>query len=88
MLHCPLPHTEVDQPQPLADRSPYEPHPDRLPLDRPDREAILRAHQSALDLGQPGYLDPTSGLFVMTAALLKERGRCCATGCRHCPWAR
>jgi len=36
--------------------------------------------------GEPGYLDPDTGLFVFTAATLAERGTCCDTGCRHCPY--
>jgi hypothetical protein len=26
------------------------------------------------------------GLFVFTAHYLKERGYCCRSGCRHCPY--
>ncbi len=63
-----------------------EPHPSRLPLDHPDRPRILAAHAEALTGDEPGYLDPTSGLFVLTAAYLAERGTCCETGCRHCPY--
>ena len=44
------------------------------------------AHDRAVAAGEPGYLDPTSGLFVLTAAYLRERGTCCGNGCRHCPW--
>lgn len=61
------------------------PHPDRLSPDRPDYEACLSAHAAALDAGQIGYMDPTTGLFVMTAAHLAQRP-CCSRGCRHCPW--
>lgn len=27
-----------------------------------------------------------NGYMVMTSAYLKERGYCCGSGCRHCPW--
>jgi hypothetical protein len=27
-----------------------------------------------------------NGLFVFTAAYLRERGYCCTSGCRHCPY--
>lgn len=27
-----------------------------------------------------------NGRVVFTAHLLKKRGRCCDTGCRHCPY--
>lgn len=52
----------------------------------PTPTAIQRAHDAAVAAGQAGYLDPTTGLFVMTAAFLDERGWCCGNGCRHCPW--
>jgi Family of unknown function (DUF5522) len=51
---------------------------------RPD--AIRQAHDGAVQAGEPGYLDPATGLFVLTAAYLADRGSCCAQGCRHCPY--
>ena len=48
--------------------------------------AVLDAHQAAMDLGQAGYTDPATGLFVFTAAQLASRGTCCDSGCRHCPY--
>jgi hypothetical protein len=41
---------------------------------------------AALDAGQPGYRDPETGLFVLTAKWLADRGTCCSNGCRHCPY--
>lgn len=41
-------------------------------------EAVLR--------GELGYTDPASGLWVMTALAHRQRGHCCGSGCRHCPW--
>ncbi|OWY61061.1 hypothetical protein B7486_65820 [cyanobacterium TDX16] len=73
-------------PRPLADRALDEPHPSRLPLDHPHREAVLAAHRAALESGAAGYADPATGLFVFTAAYLADRGTCCGTGCRHCPY--
>jgi len=67
-----------------ADRR--DPHPDRLPVDAPGRDAIVAAHDDALQRGEPGYFDPRTGLFVMTAAYLWARGTCCDNGCRHCPY--
>jgi hypothetical protein len=63
-----------------------DPHPSRLPLDHPRRTEILAAHAEALREGKPGYLDPDSGLFVLTAGFLFHRGTCCGRGCRHCPY--
>ena len=71
---------------PLADRALTEPHPSRLPLDRPDRDQVLAAHAAALADRDAGYLDPASGLFVLTAGFLAARGTCCGRGCRHCPY--
>jgi hypothetical protein len=56
-----------------------------VPYDHPGRAAILDAHRTAVEAGDPGYLDPASGLFVFTAAELARRP-CCHSGCRHCPW--
>jgi len=45
-----------------------------------------RAHDSAQHRGKVGYLDPKTGLLVLTASYLAERGHCCGAGCRHCPY--
>jgi Family of unknown function (DUF5522) len=71
---------------PLAPRPLTQPHPARLAPDRPDRDAVLAAHERALDTEQAGYLDPTTGLFVLSAQFLADRGTCCGRGCRHCPY--
>jgi hypothetical protein len=70
----------------VDDRPLTEPHPSRLPLDHPRRAEILAAHRAALDAGDGGYLDPDTGLFVLTAGFLARRGTCCGRGCRHCPY--
>jgi hypothetical protein len=69
-----------------ARRSLFEPHPDRLAVDHPDRGRILAAHRAAVEAGEPGYADPATGLFVITAAEHVQRGTCCDSGCRHCPY--
>lgn len=63
-----------------------QPHPDRLPPWTPGRDAVLVAHERAMERGEQGYLDPITGLFVMTAQALWDRNRCCDSGCRHCPY--
>lgn len=50
------------------------------------RDEVAAAHAAAIATGQAGYTDPVSGLFVLTAAYLKNRGTCCGNGCRHCPY--
>lgn len=62
------------------------PHPSRLAPGRPDREAILERHTRAVASGLSSYLDPATGYTVLTAAYLDDRGYCCGSGCRHCPW--
>ena len=62
------------------------PRPDRLPPDTAGYAEIIAAHEAALDAGLDAYTDPTSGLFVMSAQLLWDRGTCCDSGCRHCPY--
>ena len=53
---------------------------------RADDDRIAETHDRAVEAGEPGYLDPYTGLFVFTAAYLRERGTCCGDGCRHCPY--
>ena len=72
----------------LADRPLSEPHVSRLPLDEPQRDLILERHARAMAADDDGYTDPVSGLFVLTAAYLRDRGFCCDRGCRHCPYVR
>jgi hypothetical protein len=72
--------------EPLAARPLTEPHPDRLSHDDPDYEAIVRAHSAALQSGADTYVDPSTGLTVLTAGYLARRGFCCDSGCRHCPY--
>jgi Family of unknown function (DUF5522) len=76
-----------DRRDPLPHRL-VAPGPDRLDPGRPDYRAILRAHAAALAAGDDTYPDPATGLSVLTAAYLWERGGCCGSGCRHCPWVR
>lgn len=65
-----------------------EPHPSRLAADHPYRREILDAHAAAFAAGEAGYLDPQTGLFVLTAGFLANRGTCCGRGCRHCPYVK
>jgi hypothetical protein len=65
---------------------PPPPHRDRLDPNRSDYRAILEAHAAAVLHGEPGYTDPETGLFVLTAATHVARGSCCESGCRHCPY--
>ncbi|MDH4279582.1 MAG: DUF5522 domain-containing protein [Acidimicrobiia bacterium] len=65
-----------------------EPGSDRFDASRPGYAEAMAAHRLAVEAGEPGYLDPEAGLFVMTAVSLRDRGWCCDCGCRHCPYLR
>lgn len=58
----------------------------RLGVDDPHAAEILARHRDAVAAGRDTYTDPRTGLSVMTAAALVERGWCCEAGCRHCPY--
>eukprot|EP00906_Rhabdomonas_costata_P002496 RCo003946 len=50
------------------------------------RRLIEEAHARAMAAGEMGYFDPETGLFVFTALQHLNRGYCCGSGCRHCPY--
>jgi hypothetical protein len=43
-------------------------------------------HQQALAQGEHWYIDAQTGFMVFTELYHKERGTCCLSACRHCPW--
>jgi hypothetical protein len=73
-------------PEALADRPFTEPHVERLSPDDLGFPLIIRVHADALAAGADTYIDPRSGYTVLTAGYLARRGRCCDSGCRHCPY--
>ncbi|MBC7740741.1 MAG: hypothetical protein H7061_00990 [Bdellovibrionaceae bacterium] len=46
----------------------------------------FEAHQKACENQQDTYIDPETGLQVITSFYLLRRGYCCTSGCRHCPY--
>lgn len=64
------------------------PHPARCDPGRPDYAQILSLHAAAMRAGRDNYLDPATGYLVWTARFLWERGFCCDSGCRHCPYVQ
>ena len=62
------------------------PHPRRLAPGHPSRAEIMQRHAAAIVDGLPSYRDPSSDLSVFTAEFLAQRGWCCESGCRHCPY--
>jgi len=43
-------------------------------------------HDAALAAGQETYYDPAVDKNVRTALAHLNRGYCCDSGCRHCPY--
>jgi hypothetical protein len=74
--------------EPIADRPLTEPHADRLSPSSARYQDILDAHAGALRRGSMTYVDPPTGLSVLTAGYLQVRGSCCRCDCRHCPYLR
>ena len=79
-------HEERRPDRRLAHRALSQPHPDRLAPTNPAYTQVIAAHAAALDAGEDCYVDPISGLTVLTARYLAQRGFCCESGCRHCPY--
>jgi hypothetical protein len=61
-------------------------HARRLSARHPRYDEIVAAHARAVATGQPCYEESSTRLMVFTAAFLAERGYCCDSGCRHCPF--
>lgn len=55
------------------------------PRTRGFAEGMAR-HHDAIVQNRPSYRDPVTGFTVFTAKFLADRGYCCASGCRHCPY--
>lgn len=62
------------------------PAPDRFSPDHPRFAEVITAHERSIELDTYGYRDPLTGLLVFSAKYLWDRGYCCDTGCRHCPY--
>jgi iron complex transport system substrate-binding protein len=53
---------------------------------RRESPSITELHSRACARRQPTYVDPLTGYDVFTADFLRQRGYCCGSGCRHCPY--
>jgi hypothetical protein len=49
--------------------------------------AVMQLHDAAVERGEGNYTDPDTGYFVFTRLSHIQRGRCCGSACRHCPYA-
>jgi len=82
-------HREVNDPRPIVRLRPDgidHPLSARLRPEHPRREEIMQRHALAIATGRPTYSDPLTGFTVFTARFLADRGWCCESGCRHCPF--
>ena len=52
-----------------------------------DMEDYGSLHAGACAKGEKFYTDPASGYMVMTKDVHLARGKCCGSGCRHCPYS-
>lgn len=52
------------------------------------QETIDKLHKEACEKGEMIYLDPVTGYAVFTEVSHLQRGLCCHSGCRHCPWQK
>mmetsp|Transcript_12854 Transcript_12854/g.24131 ORF Transcript_12854/g.24131 Transcript_12854/m.24131 type:complete len:742 (-) Transcript_12854:317-2542(-) len=50
------------------------------------RTTFNKLHKGACEKGQLTYMDPETGYQVFTEVAHRARGRCCGSGCRHCPY--
>lgn len=44
-------------------------------------------HKQACEEGKTTYIDPSTGYQVFTEIAHRKRGKCCGSGCRHCPYS-
>ncbi|MEM0951512.1 MAG: DUF5522 domain-containing protein [Cyanobacteria bacterium P01_H01_bin.74] len=51
-----------------------------------NRPAWLSIHEQAIKNNQEHYTDPETGYLVFTSLYHQNRGYCCESVCRHCPF--
>ncbi|XP_027468230.1 uncharacterized protein C1orf53 homolog isoform X1 [Zalophus californianus] len=49
---------------------------------------IVDLHAGACAAGQLHYVDPATGYTVLTQLAHLQRGKCCGSACRHCPYGQ
>ncbi|XP_004476406.2 uncharacterized protein C1orf53 homolog [Dasypus novemcinctus] len=49
---------------------------------------IVELHAAACAAGQLSYVDPATGFVVLTQLAHLQRGECCGSACRHCPYGQ
>ncbi|XP_015243343.1 uncharacterized protein C1orf53 homolog [Cyprinodon tularosa] len=53
-----------------------------------EERSIHRAHREACEAKKQMYVDPSSGYKVFTEYAHLQRGKCCGSACRHCPYGQ
>ena len=51
-----------------------------------NKDDFYKIHGDACKSGKKYYLDPETGYRVFTRIGLEALGKCCGSGCRHCPY--
>ncbi|XP_061739468.1 uncharacterized protein C1orf53 homolog isoform X2 [Nerophis ophidion] len=49
---------------------------------------VHRVHAEACQAKKQMYVDPSSGYKVFTEYAQLQRGKCCGSACRHCPYGQ
>ncbi|XP_036057624.1 uncharacterized protein C1orf53 homolog [Onychomys torridus] len=62
-------------------------HPASQELTAAERH-IAGLHRAACAAGQLSYVDPATGYVVLTRLAHLQRGACCGSACRHCPYGQ
>ena len=52
-----------------------------------DKPGFAKIHDLACQEGESTYIDPETGYAVFTRIAHEKRGKCCGSGCRHCPYS-
>jgi len=52
-----------------------------------DNPGFAKLHDLACEQGEMSYTDPETGYDVFTRSAHEKRGKCCGSGCRHCPYS-
>jgi len=66
---------------------PDAPWPAATPAKRVrDIEDYVEIHRQAVAQGKVTYDDPENGYTVFSEVYMLQRGWCCGSGCRHCPY--
>jgi diphthamide synthase (EF-2-diphthine--ammonia ligase) len=52
-----------------------------------DNPGFAHLHDLACEQGELSYIDPETGYAVFTKLAHEKRGKCCGSGCRHCPYS-